>query len=113
MEEEVSDELITNGLGPEIEQMPGTVTAHRQAAEGWRKFILKHNLRNADGISADRVDFCHAASQELEHNTHAIACAQCLIGKCTRPAHEANDPTYIKYTWSAITYSNVDHMRGA
>ncbi len=108
----MDDPLITNGIGPEIEQAKGTVHAHRLAAKGWNAFLLTHGLRNPDGLSADRFDFGHAAGQELEHNRHAMGCAQCISGKCTRPAHDANDPTYLTFTWSAVTYANVDHMRG-
>lgn len=109
-----SGELVGNGIGADIEQIKATVGAHRLWAKGWMAKVITMGLRNEDAISADRFDFTHAASIELEMNQHATGCATCIRGECTRPAHVANDPTYNPaIVWTRFYYKSVDHLKGA
>ncbi len=112
MDEKFDHSLFRNGVGSPLEQIEGTVNQHRLWSQGWLAIVVQLGIRNEDMLSADRVDFAHTASVELESNTNATGCAGCMRGDCSRPAHFANDPTYVTIEWSTITYSNFDHMNG-
>ncbi len=110
----MNEERITNGIGPEMERKNvGSATAHRLWDRGWMTWVRVHMLRNEDGFSADRIDFTHSSTCELENNRRAFACAACIVGGCTRPIHTTNDSTYSDLSeWTPAVYVNTDHMRG-
>lgn len=109
----MSDGFVTNGIGPEIERIRIHPDMMRVVHVAWSGYVSLSGLRNSDQLSSDRFEFGHAASVELENNVPEAGCWDCVKGvECFRPAHSSGDFTGYIITWTAVSYANVDHMRG-